>query len=169
MKKAWLLSALTVTFVVVAATIAAVAVASDDGGHELEARLSGFNEVPALSTNALGSFELDVGSSSLEYKLSYDGLSGSVLFAHIHFAQRGVNGGVVVFLCGGGTKPDPCPQSGTVTGTITAADVIDLAAQGIAPGEFDELVRLLKAKRGYANVHSSTFPSGELRGQIEED
>ena len=169
MKKVWLLSALTATLVVGAATIAAVAVASDDGGHELEARLSPFNEVPALSTSARGKLELDVGSSSLEYKLSYDGLSGNVLFAHIHFAQRGVNGGVVAFLCGGGTKPDPCPQSGTVTGTITAADVVDLAAQGIAPGEFDELVRLLKAKRGYGNVHSSAFPSGELRGQIEED
>lgn len=169
MKKAWLLSALTAALVVGAATIAAVAVASDDGGHELEAQLSGFNEVPALSTGARGKLELHVGSSSLEYKLSYDGLSGNVLFAHIHFAQRGVNGGVVAFLCGGGTKPDPCPQSGTVTGTISAADVVDLAAQGIAPGEFDELVGLLKAKRGYANVHSSTFPSGELRGQIEED
>jgi hypothetical protein len=167
-KKVWFLSALTLALVAGASTIAAVAVASDDG-RKLEARLSSFNEVPALSTGARGRLELAVGSSSLEYKLSYDGLSGNVLFAHIHFAQRGVNGGIVVFLCGGGTKPEPCPQSGTVSGTITAADVMDLSAQGIAPGEFDELVQLLNAQRGYANVHSSTFPGGELRGQIEQD
>jgi hypothetical protein len=43
------------------------------------------------------------------------------------------------------------------------------AAQGIAAGEFAELVRAIKAGATYVNVHSSLFPTGEIRGQIKFD
>ena len=95
-------------------------------------------------------------------------LEAPVLFAHIHFGQRSVNGGVAAFLCGGGSKP-ACPQSGTVTGTIVPTDVIGPVGQGIAAGEFDELVAAIRAGRAYANVHSTKFPGGEVRGQINDD
>jgi hypothetical protein len=75
---------------------------------------------------------------------------------------------VAAFLCGGGGKP-ACPQSGTVTGTIVPADVVGPATQGIAAGEFGELVAAIRAGRTYANVHSSKFPAGEVRGQINDD
>ena len=85
---------------------------------------------------------------------------------HIHLAQRHVPGVVVAFLCGGGGKP-PCPSpGGTVSGTITAADIVGPAEQGIAPGEFGEVVRALRAGATYVNVHSELFPAGEIRGQI---
>ena len=90
------------------------------------------------------------------------------MFAHIHFGQRSVNGGVAASLCGGGGKP-ACPQSGTVTGTVVPADVVGPAGQGIAAGEFDELVAAIRAGRTYANVHSTKFPPGEIRGQINDD
>ena len=92
-----------------------------------------------------------------------------MLFAHIHFAQEGVNGGVAAFLCGGDGKPD-CPQgSGTVTGTITAENVEAIAAQGLAANDIEALIRALKAGYTYANVHSQDFGSGEIRGQIGDD
>ena len=85
--------------------------------------------------------------------------------AHIHFGQRGVNGGVSAFLCGG--SGTPCPASGTVEGTITAANVVGPAAQGIAPGEFAELLRAMGLGVTYVNVHTTpTYPGGEIRGQI---
>jgi hypothetical protein len=43
------------------------------------------------------------------------------------------------------------------------------AAQGIAAGEFGELVAALRAGRAYANVHTTKFPPGEIRGQINDD
>lgn len=47
-----------------------------------------------------------------------------------------------------------------------ASDVIGPAGQGIAAGEFDELVAALRAKATYANVHTEAFPPGEIRGRI---
>ena len=145
-----------------------VAGAYDDDG--VQARLKGFEEVPAVSTAASGKFEaeIDRAAQRIDYELSYSDLEAPVLFAHIHLGQRTANGGVAAFLCGGGGKP-ACPQSGTVTGTIVPADVIGPASQGIAPGEFDELVTAIRAGVTYANVHSDKFPGGEIRGQIRGD
>jgi hypothetical protein len=154
----------------------AVAGASRGGDDDFEARLKGFEEVPAVSTEASGRFRADVdrGDQTIEYELSFEGLSAPVLFAHIHLGQRTANGGVSAFLCGGGSKP-ACPQEGTVEGTIVPADVVGPAAQGITTGEFDELVRAMNAGVTYANVHTQMtapgagFPGGEIRGQIRED
>jgi hypothetical protein len=132
--------------------------------------MTSYLEVPALSSGASGSFEakIDDAAPRIDYTLTFTGLEDSVLFAHIHVGQRSVNGGVSAFLCGGGGKP-ACPQSGTVTGTVVPADVIGPAGQGIAAGEFAELVAAMRAGRTYANVHSAKFPGGEIRGQINDD
>jgi hypothetical protein len=53
-----------------------------------------------------------------------------------------------------------------VTGTLSAANVITQTAQGIAGGEFPEVINAMKAQVSYANVHSVQFPGGEIRGQI---
>ena len=56
-----------------------------------------------------------------------------------------------------------------MTGTITPADVIGPAGQGIAPGEFAEVVRAIRNGAVYANVHSTLRPGGEIRGQLRGD
>lgn len=124
----------------------------------------------AISTGAHGFFfaTLNDAETQLDYALLYFGLEGgALLFAHIHLGQPGVNGGVAAFLCGGGSK-SACPTSGTaMTGSIVASDVVGPGAQGIAAGEFAELVRAMKAGLTYANVHTQNFGSGEIRGQIK--
>ena len=130
-------------------------------------RMTGYQEVPAVSSlHAKGTIELSIHSATIDYKLSYSGLSSAAVAAHIHFGQRDVNGGVSAFLCSGGDKP-ACPASGTVTGTIDAADIIGPAGQGIAAGEIGELIAAIKAGVAYANVHSTIFPGGEIRAQIK--
>ena len=74
------------------------------------------------------------------------------------------------FLCGGGGKP-ACPSgtSGTVSGTVVAADIVGPAGQGVAPGAFAEAMsNMLEKNETYANVHNATFPSGEIRGVIKD-
>ncbi len=107
-------------------------------------------------------------AQTIDYKLSYEGLEAPAIAAHIHLGARATSGGVIAFLCSGGNKP-ACPAGGgTVTGTITPADIIGPAGQGIAPGEFAEVVRAIHGAV-YANVHSTLRPGGEIRGQLRGD
>jgi hypothetical protein len=152
----------------------AAAVAGDH--NRLKTTLSSYEEVPALSTNGFGTFRAAItdGGSAIRYELRYERLQGVVTQAHIHFGQEAVNGGISVFLCSNlgngpaGTQACPPPPA-RVTGTITAANVIGPAGQGIAAGELNELIRALRAGVAYANVHSDQFPGGEIRGQLDDD
>jgi hypothetical protein len=149
------------------------------GGHKHKVKadtLIGYQEAtPAgVSTTATGTFsaEIDDDAQVITYTLTYVGLSGPALFAHVHFGNRFDSGGVSFFLCGGSTKP-ACPAGTTVeavvTGTVTPVDVIGPASQGIAAGEWDEIVAAMRSGIAYANVHSPQFPAGEIRGQINDD
>jgi hypothetical protein len=159
--------------VIGAVAITAAAVAGNR--PKLGTTLHGYEETPAVSTTGNGSFQARISKSSDEipFVLRYDDLESAVTQAHIHFGQKSVAGGVAVFLCSNlgngpaGTPACPSPPA-TVTGTITPEDVIGPAGQGIAAGEFDELVHALRAGVAYANVHSTQFPNGEIRGQLDE-
>jgi len=142
--------------------------------------LSGFEEIGALAgptgailTDGEGSLQLDLDERSqmLNYTLTYSGLTSSVTQAHIHFGKLHVAGGIFVFLCtnlgNGPAGTPPCPATGgTVSGTITAAGVLGVAAQNVTAGDFDAVVQIITSDTAYANVHTTKFPAGEIRGQI---
>ncbi len=151
--------------------------ANDEGRGErtsFSAQLEGFNEVPTISSPGKGSFRahLSADGLSLHYVESYSGLSAHVTQSHIHFGQRHTAGAVMVWLCQTATNTDPtglapqCVDEGTVEGDVTAANIVKAGSQGIDVGEFDEFVRALRHDAGYANVHTTMFSGGEIRGQI---
>jgi hypothetical protein len=168
------------------ALVAVSAVTADEGrdrpDNRIFAELKPTEEVPALSSPARGRFTatIDAENQTISYELSYEGLQAPALQAHIHIGQRRVNGGISVFLCGNAptvppeTVPQPpaCPPApATVTGVLTAANIIGPTAQGIEPtsnavNEFDELLAMLRKELAYVNVHSARFPGGEIRGQV---
>jgi hypothetical protein len=144
---------------------------ADEGASTFAASLSGFNEVQPILTDGTGSFHATVQGSSLTYTETFSHLTSPVTQSHIHFAERGVNGGVFLFLCSnlgnGPAGTPPCPASGgTVTRTVTAADFVAVAAQNVPAGSFSSAVRILRSGDAYANVHTVTFPAGEIRGQV---
>ena len=101
------------------------------------------------------------------------GFETAVTMAHIHIAQPGVSGGIMVWLCGSASNPGPtgtpaCPEApgGSISGELTPAQVVGPAGQGIAPGEFDEFARAVLNGVAYANVHSMQYGGGEIRGQL---
>jgi hypothetical protein len=166
--KLFLRSALVISALV--AVAASVAQAEHIG-----ATLTGYEEVPSVSTVANGEFRgfISRNDDSIAYELTYNGLQGAVRQAHIHVAQLSVNGSIVIWLCGTASNPGPagtqtCPQSGTITGTIIAANVVaGSTTQQLAAGELDEVIRAIRAGATYVNVHTDISPGGEIRGQIQ--
>jgi hypothetical protein len=90
--------------------------------------------------------------------------------AHIHLGKIHVPGGVMVFFCTNGSGPPgtpACPATGgTVTGTWTAASVVGPTAQNVTAGDFSALIDALNSNTAYANIHTTKFPAGEIRGQV---
>jgi hypothetical protein len=163
------------------AGFSAAAVAGDRE-RDFATDLDGFEEVPSVSTTGNGQVDAEVNraGTQLRYTLRYRNLEGAVQQAHVHFGQEHTNGGIVVFLCsnlGNGPVGTPgCPPApATVTGVLDADDVSAVPAssgaiqQGIGPREFAELIRAMRAGATYANVHSDRWPTGEIRGQLDDD
>lgn len=170
MRKA-LITLLVGSAVAVIAT-ASVALANGDRDKKsFRAEMDGWKEIPSVVSTGEGRFRARlVNPTTLEYELEYSGLETPSLFAHIHIGGRNENGGVSAFLCGGGSKPDPCPPTaGTVTGTIVPTDVIGPVSQGVLAGEFADLILAMRRGETYANVHSQRSPGGEIRGQISSN
>ena len=165
--------------IAVLAFVSVATVLGAQGFKQIKEFLTGYEEVPSVSTVAEGEFHARISKddSQIDYELSYSDLEGTVQQAHIHIGQKGVNGNIVLWLCGNpgpgitppaGTPACPAPPA-TVIGSLTAANVVPPptgVGQGIAAGEFAEVLRALRAGKTYVNVHTSKFPGGEIRSQI---
>ena len=164
--------------VLLCVTVAAVAFAQ--GVMSFKELLTGYEEVPSVSTAANGEFTARIRrDSTIDWELSYAALEGSVQQAHIHLGNVGVNGGITVFLCtnlgNGPAGIRSCPASpATISGTIFPADVSpNIAAtqaartQGLNTGEIAELIAAMRAGATYVNVHTTTWGGGEVRSQIQ--
>ncbi len=165
-------ASIAVLFLSVVLLAAAVPVQAQGG--TVNTRLRAFEEVPALSTPGGGFFTavINADGTEIEYELRYFNMEGDVTQAHLHFGQKSVNGGIMIFLCSnlgnGPVGTQSCPtDNGTIAGTITAGNVGSGAnSQGVGPGELFSVLRGLRAGVVYANVHTTIFPGGEIRGQL---
>ena len=107
--------------------------------------LEGSQETPPNGSPATGGgfVEFDTTTNTIYYNIAYSGLSSSETAAHIHgFSARGVASGVLSGL------PPGSPKIGSVTfGPAQQADIL--------------------AGLSYFNIHTTNFPGGEIRGQID--
>ena len=157
-------------------TFASSAIANDDAAT-VTARLVGYQETP-LTLNSPGSAEFMAiihDQTSIDYELTYRDLSSTVTQSHIHFGRPAITGQIVLFLCTNlgngpsGVAVQACPPApATITGTLTAADVIARPTQGIDGGAagFAEIVKAIRAGAAYVNVHTTNFPGGEIRSVL---
>lgn len=111
----------------------------------IEATLTPSQEVPARPSMGMGMGwgTLDMATNWLDFTITYSGLTSPVVAAHFHApAPPGVNAPVIIpFL------PPTSPIH--FTGMLT-----DLQESQLLDGLF------------YANVHTTLFPGGEIRGQL---
>ena len=177
-------------------TLMISATGSAQDNRRLETDLSGFKEVigPTLGAGALfstgnGQLTLQINKQKREitYQLTYqfpDAIATPIVGtqfvnqAHLHFGQKHTTGAINVWLCQSADSPAPaavaastpmCPSpSGTVSGSITPAKVLELTPQGFPGGEkgFDALLAAIGSDAIYGNVHTDRSPAGEIRGQV---
>jgi hypothetical protein len=174
-RRARLLAVAMVLGVAATASGSVATAGQDDSGNTVREQLSGFEEDPApISTNGSGRFRarIDDGRRQITYRLSYTALEGAVQQAHIHFGGKAQSGGISVFLCtnlgNGPAGTQLCPAApATVTGTIRPADVIGPVSQSLTAGQFADFVKAIRNGTTYVNVHSSLFPGGEIRAQLD--
>ena len=134
-----------------------VGAVSAAGSNVLTAKLTGSHEVPAVTSDGWGSARVVVqgDGASMFYQVSYGGLTGAVVAAHIHLGAIGANGPVALPLAVG-----PSPFSGTLTADdFTGANGLTFAAA----------VDAIRTGGAYVNLHTATHPAGELRGQLYDD
>lgn len=137
-----------------------LAACDDDAGPDEErftATLGG------ASSSATGTADFTIEENgTVGYTINVSGLSG-VTMAHIHGpAAAGSNAGVIAWL-----YPEGATSPGTPTGTVNGqlAQGTLTATQNTNIG-MDSLFSLMRTGNSYVNIHTSTVPSGEIRGQI---
>lgn len=136
----------------------------------------------AVLTAATGTLHLDLDkkTNTIAYTLTYTGpFTSDVQQAHIHFGKSRDSGGIVVWLCQTTAKPAPTQvamitpsctttpsPTATVTGTITMDNVLAVPGQNVTAKDFDAITDAITSHTAYANIHTATFPGGEIRGQV---
>jgi hypothetical protein len=171
---------MTLMGVILSALTAVPAAMAAPRVEQFHAVFSGFNEIGALNAASgavlspgRGTLELQLDrvNQTLSFVLKYSDLSASVTQSHIHFGKKHVAGGVMVFFCSNLTSApagtQPCPAGGgTVTGTLSAVNVLPIAGQNVPAGDFQAVIDALESDTAYANIHTVNFPAGEIRGEI---
>ncbi|MEO8068797.1 MAG: CHRD domain-containing protein [Flavobacteriales bacterium] len=116
-------------------------------GMAFDATLNGAQQVPAVSTPAMGSasFIASPDMDSIWYDVVVDGLSGPIQAAHLHNGSLGNTGPVVIDIADG-------ISGNRISGWITTATT-------------EDFIELLEGNL-YINVHTTANPNGEIRGQV---
>lgn len=126
--------------------------------------ISGAEQVPVVTTTAVGWAAFELTPAGLRYRL-YASNTENISMAHIHIAALGVNGPIAVWLYPSAPPARPIPGvfSGLLgEGTIAAANLMGpLAGQPLSA-----LFSAIEAENAYVNIHTARFPGGEIRGQI---
>lgn len=150
----------TLAWTLLSATLLSLSACDDEVGPDDErfrATLSG----PNSSASGAAEFTL-TDQNALDYVINVSGLTAATM-AHIHGpAAAGQNAGVIAWLYPAGATSPGAP-SGAITGELARGTVT--ATQSATIG-MDSLLVLLRSGNAYVNVHTSTMPSGEIRGQI---
>jgi hypothetical protein len=136
-------------------TLGSVAAA---GGRTFNLTLSSAAEVPTPTDTASGTAWLQINPGQREacFEITWDDVAGTVTAAHIHEADVGVAGPVVVplFLT---AQPSDANGDGSASGCF---------ASPLHPAELAEIVA--NPADYYVNVHSTLNPAGAIRAQLSD-
>lgn len=113
--------------------------------------IDGFQTVPPTGSLATGLAEVTIDTQTRDFTIagSFERLEGDVLFGHLHGpADFGQPSNIVILSL---EIQGDFMRSGTFTAT-----------QRISPFQLNAVLD----SRSYINIHSTAYPSGEIRGQV---
>jgi hypothetical protein len=112
---------------------------------QVQVKLTGAQEVPAVTTSASGSGTITINDDmTVQGSVTTNGVAGTA--AHIHEAAAGKNGPVII----------PLTKSGENLWSTPAGAKLTQAQY-----------KAFKAGNLYVNVHSAAHKGGEIRGQLK--
>ncbi len=135
--------------------------------HNHRTHLSGAEEVPVRDTSAQGQaiFQVNPEGTAISYRLVVANIE-NVTQAHIHLAPAGMNGGIVAWLYP--AAPPSLLIPGRSQGTLGEGEITAASLVGSLIGKpLTDLIAAMQNGGAYVNVHTSQFPPGEIRGQID--
>ena len=125
--------------------LAGFSLAGGSSTVKLTARLNAVQEVPApKAAHGSGLFTATLSGRTLTWRLTFSGLTGKAVAAHVHIGRQRVAGPVAIPLCG------PCVSGVHGKVTVTAKGRTALLGGG-----------------AYVNVHTAKNAAGEIRGQVK--
>jgi hypothetical protein len=141
------------------------------------ANLTGSQEIPpnASTATGFGWVQFDDATNVLSLSLNWQGLTGTAVQSHIHCCVGAPPGnvGIAIDLWLAG---DPQPASGAFSNSwdldlvnpFRAAFVT--ASGGTTQGALAALLSAMDSNQGraYFNIHTATYPGGEIRGDISQ-
>jgi hypothetical protein len=165
-RRLWVLAVFALSAMVVMSLPGAALADDDEAPAALgyQSVMIGLSQVPPVASvgRGLASYLITEDSATLYYSVQVLDVSSTITMAHIHLGHTGQNGDVVVNLCGAGNTPACAPQGVIATGTVTASSLVG----PLAGHPVSDLIVALTSGGTYTNVHTSNFPSGEIRGQV---
>jgi len=124
------------------------------------AKLSGKEEVPPNESPASGSAWVKINNDKIEYEINVTDI-GKANAAHIHLGESGKNGPIILTLF----KDEPTELK---SGKLGEANLTASNLEGPMEGKtIADLVEAIQKGTTYINVHSTDFPDGEMRGQLQ--
>jgi hypothetical protein len=128
----------------------------------MTAALTGGEENPAILTGAVGTAEVNVDATNRELNITLRlfNLPTGTTAGHIHAGPRGVNGPVVIDF------PIPTGRTGDLTLEFRVGEGQFRARPEIGITSMDDIIQSISGGGAYVNIHTSTNPGGEIRGQL---
>jgi hypothetical protein len=128
------------------------------------ANLTGAEENPPVLTGAVATAEFDVDATNREISVTLRifNLPTGTTAGHIHAGPRGVNGPVVL------NFPIPTGRTGDLTLSFRVGGTtgVFIPRPEVGINTIDDIIQTIVGGGAYANIHTTAFPGGEIRGQI---
>jgi hypothetical protein len=129
-------------------------------------RLTGNQQVPAVSTTAFGFAEVQLSedNNTLSFEVAVCNIA-NVIASHIHVGAANANGPVVLPFFGSATPFNSTKGCDTLAeGTRTSGNLVARPEAGI--NTWTDFINALVAGNAYVNVHTTAHTGGEIRGQL---